>query len=222
MNSTSRRSGHRALRRHPLRGNVVTFVAPQHSDRVLRLMGLHLAARGRLVVGFGLDRDYPLADFLADAAVAGAWPCTACTPPGNSTPVHRRRRLRRRDPGGPHERSSPGPHRQAARHPWRESPCRPTPMASTARFVPGATFATGLLPAAAFRGCSRSQCPSAGTPGCSPSREVPDRTGAEGCAYAPGARRRRRCGRVGRRGGWYGRRPRRPRGIPSSGNGSVR
>ena len=34
-------------------------------------MGLHLAARGRLVVGFGLDRDYPLADFLADAAVAG-------------------------------------------------------------------------------------------------------------------------------------------------------
>lgn len=52
-------------------GNVVTFVAPSTRIEVLRRMGLHLAARGRLVVGFGLDRDYPLADFLADAAVAG-------------------------------------------------------------------------------------------------------------------------------------------------------
>ena len=52
-------------------GNVVTFAAPSTRIEVLRRMGLHLAARGRLVVGFGLDRDYPLADFLADAAVAG-------------------------------------------------------------------------------------------------------------------------------------------------------
>ena len=52
-------------------GNVVTFVAPSTRIEVLRRMGLHLAARGRLVVGFGLDRDYSLADFLADAAVAG-------------------------------------------------------------------------------------------------------------------------------------------------------
>ena len=52
-------------------GNVVTFVAPSTRIEVLRRMGLHLAARGRLVVGFGLDRDSPLADFLADAAVAG-------------------------------------------------------------------------------------------------------------------------------------------------------
>ena len=35
-------------------GNVVTFVAPSTRIEVLRRMGLHLAARGRLVVGFGL------------------------------------------------------------------------------------------------------------------------------------------------------------------------
>ena len=72
MNSTSRRSGHPEPFDVILcAGNVVTFVAPSTRIEVLRRMGLHLAARGRLVVGFGLDRDYPLADFLADAAVAG-------------------------------------------------------------------------------------------------------------------------------------------------------
>jgi SAM-dependent methyltransferase len=44
-------------------GNVMTFVAEGSEPAVLRRLGAHLAAAGRLVIGFGLDRGYPLAAF---------------------------------------------------------------------------------------------------------------------------------------------------------------
>ena len=52
-------------------GNVMTFLAPSTRAQVLRRFAAHLAPMGRVAVGFGTDRDYPVADFLADAAAAG-------------------------------------------------------------------------------------------------------------------------------------------------------
>ena len=52
-------------------GNVMTFLAPATRVQVLRRMGEHLAADGRVVVGFGTGRGYAVDDFFADAALAG-------------------------------------------------------------------------------------------------------------------------------------------------------
>lgn len=52
-------------------GNVLTFVAPGTQGEVLRRFATHLADRGRAVVGFGLDRGYPLETFRADIVAAG-------------------------------------------------------------------------------------------------------------------------------------------------------
>ncbi len=52
-------------------GNVMAFVAPSTRREVLRRMGAHLVADGRLVVGFGTDRGYAVPDFDADVAAAG-------------------------------------------------------------------------------------------------------------------------------------------------------
>lgn len=52
-------------------GNVMTFLAPSTRAEVLRRLADHLADDGRAVIGFGAGRDYPFADFRADAAGAG-------------------------------------------------------------------------------------------------------------------------------------------------------
>jgi 2-polyprenyl-3-methyl-5-hydroxy-6-metoxy-1,4-benzoquinol methylase len=52
-------------------GNVLTFLAGTERRPALARLAAHLAPGGRLVVGFGLDRGYALADFEADAAEAG-------------------------------------------------------------------------------------------------------------------------------------------------------
>lgn len=52
-------------------GNVMAFLDPTTRSEVLRRLGAHLAADGRLVVGFGADRDYPFEEFLADVDEAG-------------------------------------------------------------------------------------------------------------------------------------------------------
>ena len=52
-------------------GNVMAFLAPSTRRDVLANLAAHLAADGRLVVGFGAGRGYEVADFLADAAAAG-------------------------------------------------------------------------------------------------------------------------------------------------------
>ncbi|MEZ5407418.1 MAG: class I SAM-dependent methyltransferase [Acidimicrobiales bacterium] len=52
-------------------GNVVTFLDPATRRTVLERLGAHLATDGRLVVGFGSDRDYSFDEFEADAAAAG-------------------------------------------------------------------------------------------------------------------------------------------------------
>jgi SAM-dependent methyltransferase len=52
-------------------GNVLPFVAPSARGEVLRRLALHLAADGRLAVGFGTDRGYEVETFLADAEAAG-------------------------------------------------------------------------------------------------------------------------------------------------------
>lgn len=52
-------------------GNVLTFVAPGSEVDVLRRIAAHLAADGRLVVGFATDRDYALSAFDADLVAAG-------------------------------------------------------------------------------------------------------------------------------------------------------
>lgn len=54
-----------------LAGNVLTFVAPGTERAVLGHLAAHLRPDGVLVVGFGTDRGYPLADFDADATAAG-------------------------------------------------------------------------------------------------------------------------------------------------------
>jgi len=55
-------------------GNVMTFVAPAGRPEILGRLRGHLAAGGRVVVGFGAGRGYEHADFLADAAAAGLTP----------------------------------------------------------------------------------------------------------------------------------------------------
>jgi SAM-dependent methyltransferase len=55
-------------------GNVMTFVAPETREETLRRMRGHLDAGGRAVIGFGADRGYDFAEFLADAAAAGLVP----------------------------------------------------------------------------------------------------------------------------------------------------
>ena len=52
-------------------GNVVAFLAPSTRRQVLANLGDHLAADGRLVVGFGSGRGYPVDEYRADAAAAG-------------------------------------------------------------------------------------------------------------------------------------------------------
>lgn len=52
-------------------GNVVTFMAPGTQAEALRIWAQRLAPRGRIIVGFGLDRGYPLEQFRADVAAAG-------------------------------------------------------------------------------------------------------------------------------------------------------
>jgi SAM-dependent methyltransferase len=55
-------------------GNVMTFVAPDTRREILARMRAHLADGGRVVIGFGADRGYDFADFLADAAAGGLVP----------------------------------------------------------------------------------------------------------------------------------------------------
>ncbi|RGC69089.1 Magnesium-protoporphyrin O-methyltransferase [Micromonospora sp. MW-13] len=52
-------------------GNVMAFVAPGTEPEVLRRVAAHLRPDGVVVVGFGTERGYPLADFDADAVTAG-------------------------------------------------------------------------------------------------------------------------------------------------------
>ena len=51
-------------------GNVMTFLAPSTRQEVLRRLSRHLGAAGRIVVGFGVGRDYSFDDFFSDAAAA--------------------------------------------------------------------------------------------------------------------------------------------------------
>ncbi|HYN92723.1 MAG TPA: methyltransferase domain-containing protein [Pilimelia sp.] len=55
-------------------GNVMTFVAPDTRREILRRLGAHLRAGGRVVVGFGAGRGYDFTDFLADAGAGGLAP----------------------------------------------------------------------------------------------------------------------------------------------------
>ncbi len=55
-------------------GNVVTFLAPSTRAAVLERLRAHLREAGRLVVGFGTDRDYPVEEFLDHARSAGLTP----------------------------------------------------------------------------------------------------------------------------------------------------
>jgi SAM-dependent methyltransferase len=52
-------------------GNVMGFLAPSTRVDVLRHLNNHLAAAGRLVVGFGAGRGYAFDDFFADLTTAG-------------------------------------------------------------------------------------------------------------------------------------------------------
>lgn len=52
-------------------GNVMTFLAPSTRRDVLAGFADHLAEGGRAVIGFGADRGYDTADFVADATEAG-------------------------------------------------------------------------------------------------------------------------------------------------------
>jgi SAM-dependent methyltransferase len=52
-------------------GNVMTFVAPGTEVEVLRRVAAHVRPGGRIVVGFGTDRGYPLAAFDRDISAAG-------------------------------------------------------------------------------------------------------------------------------------------------------
>jgi len=52
-------------------GNVMPFLAPGTEGTVLARIAAHLRDDGLIVVGFGLDRGYPLADFDAQSAAAG-------------------------------------------------------------------------------------------------------------------------------------------------------
>lgn len=55
-------------------GNVMTFLAPSTRRAVLERVAGHLAEGGRAVFGFGTERGYEPADFLADAGAAGLVP----------------------------------------------------------------------------------------------------------------------------------------------------
>jgi SAM-dependent methyltransferase len=52
-------------------GNVMTFLAPGTQGQVLERLAAHLREGGRVVVGYGTDRGYPVDDFLADADAGG-------------------------------------------------------------------------------------------------------------------------------------------------------
>jgi SAM-dependent methyltransferase len=52
-------------------GNVMPYLAPGTEGVVLARIAAHLREDGLIVVGFGLDRGYPLADFDTQAAAAG-------------------------------------------------------------------------------------------------------------------------------------------------------
>ncbi|MFV0525103.1 MAG: class I SAM-dependent methyltransferase [Acidimicrobiales bacterium] len=52
-------------------GNVMAFLAPATRVTVLHRLGAHLAADGRLVVGFGSGRGYDHDEFFADVARVG-------------------------------------------------------------------------------------------------------------------------------------------------------
>jgi SAM-dependent methyltransferase len=54
-----------------LAGNVMPFLAPGTEAIVLARIAAHLRDDGLIVVGFGLDRGYPLADFDTQAVTAG-------------------------------------------------------------------------------------------------------------------------------------------------------
>ncbi|MFI7213323.1 class I SAM-dependent methyltransferase [Micromonospora maritima] len=52
-------------------GNVMTFVAPGTEPVVLARIAAHVRPDGLVVVGFGTDRGYPVAELDADAVAAG-------------------------------------------------------------------------------------------------------------------------------------------------------
>ena len=52
-------------------GNVMTFLAPGSQAVALDRMAIHLAEQGRIAVGFGTDRGYPVEEFLTDIDAAG-------------------------------------------------------------------------------------------------------------------------------------------------------
>lgn len=52
-------------------GNVLAFVAPGSTGKVLKSLAAHLSPTGRLVVGFSLLKGYALETFELDAAAAG-------------------------------------------------------------------------------------------------------------------------------------------------------
>ena len=52
-------------------GNVMPYLAPGTGHLALTRIGAHLRADGVAAVGFGTDRDYPLAEFDADIAASG-------------------------------------------------------------------------------------------------------------------------------------------------------
>lgn len=54
-----------------LAGNVMAFVAPGTEAKVLGRVAEHVRRDGVVVVGFGLERDYALADFDAHSITAG-------------------------------------------------------------------------------------------------------------------------------------------------------
>ena len=55
-------------------GNVMPFAAPDTRAEIVRRMRRHLAADGRVVIGYGAGRGYPYDEFLAHAAGAGLTP----------------------------------------------------------------------------------------------------------------------------------------------------
>ena len=52
-------------------GNVMTFLTPSTRREVLSRLGRHLAANGRVVVGFGSGRGYEFNEFRDDVRAAG-------------------------------------------------------------------------------------------------------------------------------------------------------
>ena len=52
-------------------GNVMAFLDPATRRAVLTRLARHLTEDGRVVVGFGADRDYPFDEFFDDCGAAG-------------------------------------------------------------------------------------------------------------------------------------------------------